>query len=524
MLDQLPKTLYAQYRKSMLRVQRQPENYVGWANTVLAWVYSAIRPMKIDELRHALAAIKSKSRNLDREWLIDLQEIVFVCKGLVVIEGGIVRFAHFSVQEFFDLEKTENNKLFVDASQKLASVCLRYLTLGDFTDEIPPFDEEMQQRMTQYPFLRYAASFWYRHNYQSNGGGNEQTKSHIASRLEDLFCSSTRYSYLNWLKVNQPAKEWIGECPWLDWEDIPDEIEYTSRFGLHSLTEKILNIRNEEDLMQAKATALKGFVTNGDITMVKQLLDEGVSPDFQTYTGGSLLCDAVDQQMLLYLLSRGADPNGAESLETWNPLQTSSRNGRFEFVKILYDHGASVPSPVGKESAMHHAVYFGHFEIVEFLLERGAASVINDSSEMGLPAHWCANHGQLQILQLLVKHGADLNAKQDGWSIIECLMGEGPDYIVQGKECGWGRGTELLGVALYLLAVMDIDTIVNARAYSGNTLLHWAAEREFIEVVRLALEKGVDASVRSDVGDFENVTAEEVAETKGYLNIVEVLR
>ncbi len=197
---------------------------------------------------------------------------------------------------------------------------------------------------------------------------------------------------------------------------------------------------------------LTGAVVSGDTIRVRHYLDKGVCKNFRDLYGEPLLMKASGNiETIRLLLERGANPN-ATNARGWNPIQCAARNGPLELVQLWTDHGARVRPNIGEESALHHASYFGHADIVALLLEHGAGADVNDNGEMGPLAHFAAKHGQLKILEMLVNAGADLETKCSwGWSVMQWLLGEGSSYVVQGKPSNWGMGHQQKEVALFLL-------------------------------------------------------------------------
>ena len=114
------------------------------------------------------------------------------------------------------------------------------------------------------------------------------------------------------------------------------------------------------------------------------------------------------------------------------------------------------------------AAFFGHLEIVEDLLRRGAAVNQPARNDLGAaPLHSAAAGGRLEICKRLVAAGAD----------------------------------------------------VNAREQDGFTPLQIAAENEQIELVRLFLENGADPLASAADGR----TALDFARGKGNAELIEVL-
>jgi len=88
------------------------------------------------------------------------------------------------------------------------------------------------------------------------------------------------------------------------------------------------------------------YIKHGDIAAVRNLLDEGMSPNFANKHGFTILILAAQEgntSIGELLLSRGADANLGTSHGA-TPFSSAAAHGHIGFVKLLLDHGA-IPSP-----------------------------------------------------------------------------------------------------------------------------------------------------------------------------------
>ena len=70
----------------MQRIGDQSEEDVRLAKNVLAWIYYAVKPLTIDELRHALGTSDLEGDNeINEEDLTDGEILVSICAGYVAI-------------------------------------------------------------------------------------------------------------------------------------------------------------------------------------------------------------------------------------------------------------------------------------------------------------------------------------------------------------------------------------------------------------------------------------------------------
>lgn len=212
-------------------------------------------------------------------------------------------------------------------------------------------------------------------------------------------------------------------------------------------------------------------------TTVKLLLGYGANPNApgEKY-GNALTASAFDGtiNIIRLLLQANADPNSPDG---W-ALQIAAGQGHKEIVEELLQHGANVNAltenpnfPQG--SAMQAACESGRLEIVQLLLEHGA-NPNNGSGIDSPPIIAAARRGEAEILDVLVKAGADLN-----------IFG-GPD-----------KSTPLINAAAFLpttslRTLLDAGADINLADEDGDTALIISAFRGDVEAVEFLLENDAD--------------------------------
>lgn len=113
------------------------------------------------------------------------------------------------------------------------------------------------------------------------------------------------------------------------------------------------------------------------------------------------------------------------------------------------------------------ASYFGHFSIVRFLLEKGANPSTPANNQLKVsPLHSACAISNYEIAELLIKYGANLNAKQM----------QGATALHSAAHNGKTSLTKLL---------IDNGADVNSKMENGKTPLAMATERKFIETANL---------------------------------------
>ena len=102
---------------------------------VLMWIHLAERPLRINELRVALA-VEPGDTMLDDENLTPKAELLSCCLGLVVVddETSSVRLMHYALEEYFKSTKFREKykEIFVEDGLSLtARTCLTYLNFTE---------------------------------------------------------------------------------------------------------------------------------------------------------------------------------------------------------------------------------------------------------------------------------------------------------------------------------------------------------------------------------------------------------
>ncbi|RKL32474.1 hypothetical protein BFJ72_g10417 [Fusarium proliferatum] len=113
------------YETAMERILSQSPSHRDLAKRVIAWITCALRPLTVEELRHALAVEVGKAE-LNRDALPETNIILQVCVGLVTVgeSDGIIRLVHYTTQEYF--EKTKIT-WFPEAENEITTTCVTYL-------------------------------------------------------------------------------------------------------------------------------------------------------------------------------------------------------------------------------------------------------------------------------------------------------------------------------------------------------------------------------------------------------------
>ncbi|KAI9331657.1 ankyrin repeat-containing domain protein [Zopfochytrium polystomum] len=207
-------------------------------------------------------------------------------------------------------------------------------------------------------------------------------------------------------------------------------------------------------------TALHDAARTGRVAIVKALLERKADTSFATVAGATPFleaCEGGHREVAELLLGK---PGG-------DAVKTADENGR---------------------TALHVAAGKGHPELVSWLLGLPGVSVgaLTGGESKGTPLHVAAAAGHAEVVRVLLRAGADKDAKAEG--------GATPLHLAAQQ-----------GAAEVVVLLVEHGADVAAGAgENGTTALHRAAEGGYVEVVAALVEKG---KAEVDARDLRGETA-----------------
>jgi ankyrin repeat protein len=184
------------------------------------------------------------------------------------------------------------------------------------------------------------------------------------------------------------------------------------------------------------------------------------------------------------------------SKDSWTPLHVASYYGNVEIVRLLLDHGADLDAATGNmEDKPLHSVSYGKYRsqedgvrVAQLLFDRGA-DVNTRGKNDWTPLHLASCYGSVEIVRLLLDHGADLDAATGN-------MGEKPLHKVTYDK--YRSQEDNVRVAQLLL---DRGTDVNTRRKDDWTPLHAASYNANAKIVQLLIDHGAEVDAVDDFGN-----------------------
>ena len=318
-------------------------------------------------------------------------------------------------------------------------------------------------------------------------------------------------------------------------------VEYGNLDLVKFLLGRGADINSERGLKNTyqRCGALQSAASCGDLPMVRFLVENGADLEMYGYSQRNALQHAASSGhnlIIKELLAAGANVNSRGKLGS--VLSCAVNGNQPDTVRLLLQNGANVnevtetqegntrpwPNPLLQASKNKNP------RIVKILLDAGAdpnvSSALWGNSEV--PLHEAAKIGSIDILHVLLQHGADVNAQgEDGFSAIHFAASSGHHDALQFLLVDHHANPEVTlfngSLALHTAAshgypqcievCLEAGLDVSSQNNQGRTPLHWAAEHGHKAAVEKLLTKGVDVNVREAQ---TGMTALDYAKQKAY--------
>jgi ankyrin repeat protein len=255
-------------------------------------------------------------------------------------------------------------------------------------------------------------------------------------------------------------------------------------------TARSLLMRRPEivDLARGEMRALHMAVLRRDLEMTRLLLEFGADPESGIWPKR----DATSA----YVIARD---RGYEEIFALIREALAKRGMRGPTASTEVHQKLHRAFMSGSEAAMV-AVYEEHPELAKMCPADGVT-----------PLHQMAGHGALLLMQWLLDHGADINAKSEqGWTPL--------DFAASGKAGGWifdntqferaakfllEHGAQLSPLSAATLGRWDYLVSFSKEQLEGKGVLEAAVKGNHPEVLERLLELGLDPDERTQVGPIE---------------------
>ena len=527
----LPDGIDKTYSEAWHRLCTQNPQRAELGKRILSWIIHATRPLRIQELRYALA-IEDDDEEIDPDGLLDVVTLTSFCAGLVIVDEqrGLFSLVHPTTQEYFDKHK---DVMFPAAHEEIAATCITYLQMKPFSDEgaLDDFDAFHERRITCH-LLGYAAVNWGLHAAMA---GSEKAKDDSLSLIknESVRAAAWQVLQLNIVGAQEFGPEWpreVGdeeECDASKSSSVA--LHVAAYFGLINIVQIFLELGNDVDQLDGTGrTPLHWAIIGKQNTMLEFLLEHGANANAEIGIGNRYLrrlrmvsVKSLPLAMAAYhdnrtaiecLLHHGAKinrrsrfglnltalsvalyyrcrsatqvllENGADVHVDVEVLATTASNGNLELLKMAVEAGVS---NYNIQRALPSAVSASNYNAIVYLVEHGANT--NGFSEPLEPRHQTARLAFEEVHTPLVASAAHFSTieEPESFRCFQYLLDSGADV-----NCVCAR-------PWYTTNGFISHSHVGASVLLGpkTTALHAAAYFGRLDMVRALVERGADVNL-----------------------------
>ena len=451
------------YNATIERIKAQDGDKSRLGMEALMWVSHAERPLRSDELCHALA-VELGSRNFNTGNAPSISTLVSCCQGLITVdkEASTVRLIHFTLQEYL----SSHSNIFIRPHSAIAEICLAFLN----TEQVRAIPTNRSPHLSITPFLEYCSLYWGIH-----------TKRELSDCAKSLALELFR-RYDGHISIQLL----LGQPKALRLPNYRTNLRFSglhcaSFFGIVEMAAALIEMEcydiNEGDFW--RTTPLAWAAQNGHEGVVKILLGEGeVNPDKPDDRGLTPLLYAArngHKGVMEILLERQDVLPDKPDYDGRTPLMYASQNGHEEMVKILLAREKVNPDKGDGNgwTPLLYAASRGHEGVVKLLLEQDEVNPDLRAIWGKTPLSQAAWNGHEGVVKLLLE-------REEVHPDLGEIRGQTP--LSQAAS----NGHE--GVVKILLEREEVNP--DEPANNGRTPLSYAAWNGHEGVVKLLLGSG----------------------------------
>ena len=448
-INELPKSLDETYERILKEI---PEENWRQVHRMLQCLVVAIRPLYVDEVAAILTSIpdviEKEHPMFDENSQLEDQEqdLLSACPSLITIVGDyhsrVVQFSHFSVKEFLTSSRLAASSELEDISRyhilpDFAHTTFARISLGVLLRLDDSVDEQNALRI---PLAEYAAHYWVSHAQVVN------VASRVMDAMKTLF-DSDKPHFAAWVRINDMDYSWSGPS-------IAKPLYFSALCGIYDLVEHLVK-KHPQDVNAIggrRDFPLLAALYGGHIQVAGLLLQHGADVSIQDTEQEAPLHKVIEwssnvaDDAIQFLLEHRADVNVRDRINA-TPLHRGSFFLDLESVRTLLDHGADFNAEdyLG-QTPLHRALGDERYSdeqrlgVAKLLMERGADVNAPDKNHE-TPLHFASRHLSFTVAWTLLKHGADLNVKNEGGKIPFQLARESfrRRYEVYKTKAGYPR-------------------------------------------------------------------------------------
>jgi ankyrin repeat protein len=491
-MDSLPKVLPAVFARMLQNIQPDDRDN---SKKLLICTALAFRKLSLKALADILSCQSSATISEEQVTMDEIE----ICAPMLNFRGQAVEFVHQSAKDYLLRDQIDHDPVLEDfrispekAHLYLTRRCLRSLAEGTYLQHYsllnwPKHAERLndfasslfEQEVSFFEKFSLARSAWWR-KYSANFAGLPQV---VPPRLH-MACFMGLETWARAIvheekRSGRSSEDVIQEkCPggWvaLDYAAAGPSDHLLKLLLDQSFTEKHSN-------EQLQCSLFRAVVTQRE-TAVRSILSCGTNANVKDDKGVPLLLHATmlqDRAIVQSLLEHRADPNISDSNAVY-PVQIACQNSRGQALVIMLLNAGADPNTRNPDghTLLNWASFQGQLHIIKILLEHGANSALLkiDSRLMNpshagqgmkdSPLHTAVAFGRLDVVQLLICHGADINLRDRTQETVI--------HVAQSRLSTYTEHAFSLQLQ-FITFLLQSGADLNARRHDGKTSLHLAA-------------------------------------------------
>ena len=382
------------YGTTLGRINAQGGEKARLGMAALMWISHAERPLKVDELCHALA-VEIGSPDLNSDNVPSISTLLACCQGLVVVdkESSTIRLVHFTLQEYLQAHPD----LFGAAHSAMAETCLSYLN----SPQVKVISAGLSLELQNTPFLEYSSLYWGVHAKRDLSDCSKQ----LALKLFGDCNNHMSTGIL--LKAQNPYRYGFYSIK----NSLFGGLHCASFFGIVEIVAGLVEIEGcDINQMDCEGnTPLAWAARNGHGGAVKVLLGrDNINPNKPDNNDQTPLHHAAKrghEGVVKILLGRGGvNPDKPDG---WGktPLYCAAGNGSEGVVKMLLGRDEVDPDKpdMFNRTPLSCAAFYGHEGVVTMLLKRDEVSPDEPDNDGQTPLWWASLKGRKGVVEILLE-------------------------------------------------------------------------------------------------------------------------
>ena len=179
------------------------------------------------------------------------------------------------------------------------------------------------------------------------------------------------------------------------------------------------------------------------------------------------------------------DSKGRFKFSNLFKLHKAAREGKVQVVEWLIESGDQIEERDQYEmTALHFSALFGHLEVTKFLVEKGAQMDVKNK-EGNTPLHEAIDSRHTEVVKYLLEKSASIDVRNENDETPICLAHDCP---------------EVLNIIIEILGSQSSFEWLKSEKPHCPTLLHYAAKKNYLEVIKHLIESGIDIDSENNLG------------------------